>query len=198
MSNIKVESSWEASRSLPDVTLNSSFSMRGWNKAVLTQTLFIIIKSISGVKSSVQHAKPWNIYTNRLFQTTPGLLVYFMALLSLFFFLADTHSRFLCVFGWSMYSFVGPLVGSCGRRQETEAWGIPRTSRNILSGLMQHLLSGRREAYAQTRAGGNVGQILALGSNIWMRWVSIYFSTFKLFLGTSSRALLEIRSLKSP
>lgn len=38
-----------------------------------------------------------------------------------------------CVSVWSIYSFVGALVGSSIKQQETEAWGISTTSKNILS-----------------------------------------------------------------
>lgn len=106
------------------------------------------------------------------------------------------HGGFLCAIVWSIHSLVRLLVGSCTWQQETEAWGIPTTSRNILSGWRTTCCRDGKGICTNTSL-SNMG-MLAVGSNIWMQWASIKFSTFKHISWHSLCTLLVICSLKSP
>lgn len=62
------------------------------------------------------------------------LLVVLMArFLFIHLFVHNLHDGLLCAIVRSILTLVWQLVGSCTRQRETEALGIPSTSRNILS-----------------------------------------------------------------
>ena len=100
----------------------------------------------------------------------------------------------MCVIVWSKSCFCTYACWQLHRGDgRPEAWGIPTTSRNILSGWCSTSCQGGK-GRGTNRSRGSVGRRLAEGINIWMHQVSNKSGTFELLPGPLC-ALCKLQAL---